>query len=71
MLVKKKSKKSFLEALYSKKGKGRLLPLKILGGMSAVRSTLHRWMWGTQNHLEQLIAPHNLQMRQKQLLPHV
>ena len=71
MLVKKKSKKSFLEALYSKKGKGRLLPLKIRGGMSAVGSTLRRWMWGTQSRLEQLIAPRNLQTHRKQLLPHV
>ena len=61
MLVKKKSKKSFLKALYSKRGRGRLLPLKILGGMSAVRSTLRRLMWGTQSRLEQLIAPRNLQ----------
>ena len=60
MLVEKKSKKSFLKALYSKRGKGRLFPLKILGGMSVVGSTLRHWMWGTQNCLESLIAPRNL-----------
>ena len=52
MLVKKKSKKSSFKALYSKREKGRSLPLKILEGMSAVGSTLRHWMWGTQSRLE-------------------
>ena len=61
MFVKKKGKGSFFKALYSKRGWKRLLPLKILGGMPAVGSVLHRWMWGTQSRLEQLMAPCNLQ----------
>ena len=60
MLVEKKSRKSFLKDLYSKRGKGRLFPLKILGGMLVVGSALHHWMWGTQSRLESLIAPRNL-----------
>ena len=61
MFVKKKGKKSFFKALYSRREGKRLLPLKILGGMPAVGSTLRRWMWGTQRRLVQWIVPRNLQ----------
>ena len=50
----------FPGALYRGRNWVGVIPLKIQGEISTVRSAPHRWMRGTKHHLEQLMMPRGL-----------